>query len=122
MGKKIQYPEGYDPFWGDGEPYSHVDFTRQVRIVGPDITREFYYITANISPGVHDLLVANAKKLPQPVVTHFLENSDFMNLDEGYKWMLYGREIMGGEDPEKMLREATNKVLTLHKIVLPLMK
>jgi len=35
---------------------------------------------------------------------------------------LYGSEVLGDEDTKKMLREATNKVVTLHKIVLPLMK
>lgn len=122
MSKKIKYPPGYDSFWGDGEPYSQVNLTHQVRIIGPDISREFYHITANINPGTYDLLVANAKKLPQPVVTDFLKNSDFVSLEKGYEWVLYAREILGDEDTEKMLREAANKVITLHKIVLPLIK
>lgn len=119
---KTKPPKNYDPFWGDGLPYSQVSLTREVRIIDTEISREFYYITANINPGTHDLLKKNVKKLPQPVVADFLENSKFVDWSEGYQWLLYSREIMGDENPEKLLKEATNKVIVLHKIVSPMME
>ena len=108
----------YDP--DDGELYSQVDLIRQVRIVAGEVTREFYYVTATINPDTYDLIEANAQTLPQPVVTEFLQNARFVDPDAGYQWAIYGREIMGDENPEKMLRDATNRMLALHKIVLQL--
>ena len=52
-----------EELWGEEGPYSQVQVLKEIRILDDKVTREFYYVYANINPATHKILKKNKKKV-----------------------------------------------------------
>ncbi len=109
--------------WGEGVPYSQVYLTKEIRILGSGVSREYYYITTDINPGSYDALLKNRDKIGDADIQVFLQEAEFDTGVDGYKWSLYFAQVDTVEESEvqEVLKAAVEKVIKLHKTVIKLL-
>ncbi len=109
--------------WGEGVPYSQVYLSREIRILGSGVSREYYYVTSDINPGSYDALLKNRDKIVDADIQAFLKTAEFDAGIDGYKWYLYSTQVGAEEESEVqvVLKDAVEKVIKLHKTVIGLL-
>ncbi len=107
-------------FWDEKDPYSQVKRVREVRILGEEVTREFYFIFAEINPGTYRLIEKYSDRLKpdEEFAVQFLTEAQLREDGEGYEWHVYGTEAHSPEDAQEMTLALTEIVIQLHRLAL----
>jgi len=109
--------EALDGLWGDGGPYSQVQVIREVRILDEAVSRTFHYVKANVNPTTHAVLQARAREIEDPEIQDFLRGATFISEEDGYEWVVYGKQAQTPRGANQAAEEATAAVIRMHRLV-----
>jgi len=110
-----------EELWGEEGPYSQVQVLKEIRILDDKVTREFYYVYANINPATHKILKKNKKKIKEDFIHEFLRDAEFKSKKEGYVWWLYGQEVYNSRGANQMAKKMSEMVIKMHNLVMELL-
>lgn len=118
FGRKKKRHTDPPEFWDVEEPYSQVKRTREIRILGEGVTREFYFVYAEVNPGTYRLIEKYSDRLKpdQEFAARFLTEAELRDDGEGFEWHVYGSEAHSPKDAEKATRELVKTVIALHEL------
>jgi hypothetical protein len=112
-------PDVTDKLWGEGEkPYSQVQVIKEIRILADAVTRTFYYVKANVNPTTHAVLRELATEIDDAEIQAFLRGASFVSDDDGYEWLVYGKEVLTPRGANQAAEEVTGAVLRMHGLVM----
>ncbi|MCB1307422.1 MAG: hypothetical protein KDK30_04550 [Leptospiraceae bacterium] len=114
MRKKPEISEA--TLWTEDLPYSQAYLTREIRIVGDEVSRVFYYVHADINPATFEILSRHRKEINKDFVDDFLDQAK-PGPDGGYQWAVYGREAIDEEEAREFEEGLTKRITEMHKIV-----
>jgi sulfur relay (sulfurtransferase) DsrC/TusE family protein len=107
-----------EELWGEEGPYSQVQITKEIRILDEKISREFYYVYANINPATYKILKKNKKKIKEDFIHEFLRDAEFKSEKEGYIWYLYTQQTNNPKEANIIAKKLTGMVIRMHRMVM----
>lgn len=111
-----------DKLWGDGGPYSQVQIDREIRILDDSVSREKYYIYANINPATIEVLKKSKDAIRNERILKVLDEAEYANKKEGYIWHVSGGEVEDLKELDYLAKMATDTIIEMHKLVMQFCK
>lgn len=115
-------PKQLHDLWGEGEPYSQVDLTKEERILGNELTRTFMYVQAFLNPFTYRFVKKHIKTfLNDPMVNHIVQHAEYQGQKKGFVSVVHGGEIADKRDrdnADKILLETRKAVIRMHQFVM----
>lgn len=105
-------------FWGDPGPYSQIRTERETRILDEDVSRDLYYLYANINPTTIELLKEYRDIIKDPKILHVLDEAEYINQRKGYYWRICERIEDDDEEVDRQRITATETLINMHKMAL----
>ncbi len=109
--------------WGEGVPYSQVYLSKEIRILGSGITREVFYIYADINPKSYNILFQHKNKITDTDIHRFLEEAEFDKIVDGYKWYIFSAnvEMTNTKEIERIVKKANEVIIKIHEKVMEIL-
>lgn len=102
-------------FWGDPGPYSEVYTRRETRIIDDTVSRDVYYMFANINPSTIEILREYRDLVKDEKILQIIDDVQYVNDDEGYRWEISDK-LEDDEDADRQRITATDMIMKIHKI------
>jgi hypothetical protein len=104
--------------WGEGGPYSQVKVEREIRILDRNISREMYYVYANINPATINVLLRLRDKISNPGVLKILDEAKYRGHHDGYVFWPTDRLENNLEEANKLGYETAKQIEQMHALVI----
>ena len=104
--------------WGDGCPYSQVRVEREIRIMGNSITREMFYVFANINPTTIQVLQRGRKKITDPAVLKIVDEAKYRGPQDGYVYWPTDRLQNNIDEANKLGLETAKVIESMHALII----
>lgn len=104
--------------WGEELPYSQVYITKEIRILEYQISRTFFYVTADINPATIEILNKHKSKIKNKEILTCLSEAEPLEGGNGYKWLALGSEDVTYEEAEEFASKLTDAIIEMHKLVM----
>jgi len=111
--------------WGEEGPYSEARFIIEHRILDDSVSRIALRVEININPFTYKTIKKHRKDfLDDKVVQEILDNSTYLNFEEGYLYVPFSGKFSVDNDREimkmarKITKETKQAVIRMHKYVI----
>lgn len=107
-----------DRLWGNGGPYSQIQVNREIRILDDNLSREKYFIYANINPATIEILQKSKAMIRNDSILKVLEESEYSDEKNGYIWEISEGDAYDLEKVNYLAKTATDTITEMHKLVM----
>jgi len=104
--------------WGEGGPYSQVKVEREIRIMDRSISREMFYVYANINPGTISILQKFRAKITDPRILKVVDEVKYRGPHDGYVFWPTDRLENNLEEANKLGSETANLIAQMHSLIM----